>query len=161
MTNETTLNAEFANPAFPTEQRTSQSCSIETPPANRQIRSGLCEEIFHLTPDEEPKEYRQFAEGLLNCLQPADELEEYFAEKLIQGAWRLRRARKIEANFFIERMTSAKTDDPHMAVKYDFDNVFDRVSRYEARLSASFHRAFYDLMFLRGQREQKTPEKTV
>jgi len=121
----------------------------------KNLPHGLTGKQFCLTPDESVSSYEEFAKKLLQSIDPRDDLELYLANKLIQSAWKLQRANKLEANFFKERMTSAETDDPHLAIKYDFDNVFSRVNRYEFGLSRSFHAALRDLMRLRYLRQQK------
>jgi len=126
-----------------------QAAKILADVEQKNLPHGLTGKQFWLTPDESHSSYEEFAKKLLQSINPQDDLELYLTNKLIQSAWKLQRANKLEANFFKERMTAAKTDDPHLAVKYDFDNVFSRVNRYEFGLSRSFHAALHDLMRLR------------
>lgn len=48
-------------------------------------------------PDEDPAEFEDFRRRLMEDLKPAGELETVFAERIMLGAWRLRRVVRLEA----------------------------------------------------------------
>jgi hypothetical protein len=51
-------------------------------------------------PDENPDEFESFRADLLTRLDPHDELENVFAQKIATDAWRLRRVPRLEALFY-------------------------------------------------------------
>ena len=60
------------------------------------LRHGLTGRQVVL-PNEDPEEFDTFRAGLLNVLQPHDELEGTLAEKIVVDAWRLRRVVLLES----------------------------------------------------------------
>jgi hypothetical protein len=48
-------------------------------------------------PDENPEEFDEFRLDLISSLDPQGTLEEFFAEKIVTDAWRLRRIPELEA----------------------------------------------------------------
>ena len=48
-------------------------------------------------PDEDPAEFEEFRRRLMDDLKPTGELETVFAERIMLGAWRLRRVVRLEA----------------------------------------------------------------
>lgn len=48
-------------------------------------------------PDEDPAEFEEFQRRLMDDLKPTGELETVFAERIMVGAWRLRRVVRLEA----------------------------------------------------------------
>lgn len=48
-------------------------------------------------PDEDPAEFEDFRRRLMDDLKPTGELETVFAERIMLGAWRLRRVVRLEA----------------------------------------------------------------
>ncbi|MGH7812897.1 MAG: hypothetical protein ACREQI_02710 [Candidatus Binataceae bacterium] len=48
-------------------------------------------------PEEDPTEFQAWRSGLIGALAPAGALEEFFAEKIVTDAWRLKRIPALEA----------------------------------------------------------------
>jgi hypothetical protein len=60
------------------------------------LRHGLLSRQVVL-PDEDPAEFEDFRRRLMDDLKPTGELETVFAERIMLGAWRLRRVVRLEA----------------------------------------------------------------
>jgi len=60
------------------------------------LRHGLLSRQVVL-PDEDPAEFEEFQRRLIADLRPIGELETVFAERIMLGAWRLRRVVRLEA----------------------------------------------------------------
>ncbi len=60
------------------------------------IKHGLLSRQVVL-PDEDPSEFEDFQRRLMGDLKPIGELETVFAERIMLGAWRLRRVVRLEA----------------------------------------------------------------
>ena len=65
------------------------------------IRHGLSAKIT-IIPGEDPEEFDQFRQMMLDDLAPAGALEVFLVDRIVAGSWKLRRAGRIETELFNE-----------------------------------------------------------
>jgi hypothetical protein len=117
------------------------------------LRHGLTSERI-VCFDETDADFAAFASGLRAALEPADPIEEQLAQRIALGAWRLRRAYRVEAEMFDAFLrTQPQVHDTGIAT------VFDRapmpmaaLSRYETALDRGVQRAYAMLERRQAQR---------
>jgi hypothetical protein len=123
-----------------------------------------------VAPWEDQEEFERFAEGMLACLGPADELEQAVAERIVSEAWRLRRAGAFEAQILTAEMNSLKADyemaDPEsdpppeagMVVRTLLEaGLLPKLSGYQQRIEAGLYRAMHELEHLQQCRPAPKP----
>jgi hypothetical protein len=160
MISDAKLEANRRNAAKSTGPKTPEGKAVSKMNA---LRHGLLSDTV-LLPDEDEDRFEAFREGMLQQLQPAGELEQLLADRVVATAWRLRRAAEIETRL-LER---SQHDVPqaalmaryghHEDVGYAFLNdaqgpdCFSRLSRYESALERGFYRALHELQRLQSAR---------
>ena len=75
-------------------------------------------------PNEDPEEFDTFRAGLLNALQPHDELERSLAERIIIDEWRLRRIPVLEAALYRrDRQASIIANQEREVHQYEYTEM--------------------------------------
>lgn len=106
---------------------------------------------------EAPASYKRFHEAIFADLQPIGAMETLLVEKIVNYAWRLRRATQAEALFMQDGLTStwnAKTLDSFFA--NNEAKKLQNISRYETTIEKHFYRSLKELrevQFLRKTNE--------
>ena len=109
---------------------------------------------------ENANDYEQFHAEMLAYYEPDGPKEAYFANEVIENAWRLRRAHRIEAQTFDRNLKDgASLGDAFQ----DNAKEFDRVRRYITSIERAFYRALRELEELQaarweGERQQELLE---
>jgi hypothetical protein len=107
------------------------------------LRHGLTAERV-VCFDETEADFAAFAEGVRAALEPADPIEEQLVERIALGAWRLRRAYRVEAEMFNAfRQTRPQFHATEIATVFDRASVqMTALSRYETALDRGVQRAY-------------------
>jgi len=95
--------------------------------------------------DEQAEDLARFREELRRALDPADEMEEQLAERIVLCAWRLRRAARLEAGLVNSEAEDIRDRGWRPKVGSAFRNAafgLGLASRYEAALDRSLRRAY-------------------
>ncbi len=125
-----------------------------------------------LVPGEDECEFVDLRRHLFEDLRPEGALEIQLFDGIVVDFWRLRRLRMVEAGLFIENMDSssasglslstADNDDAQLQKDLgqafsDFyaPKVFSSLSRYEASLTRSIHRAINKMLELQAERREQ------
>ncbi len=116
--------------------------------AQNSLRHGLTARTV-VTKGENAEEYDQFHAGLLDRYSLEGDREFYFANEIIENAWRLRRAHRIEAETFDRHLSDEMSAGEafHVHAK-----EFDRVRRYIASIERAMYRAMKELDLLQAAR---------
>ena len=110
---------------------------------------------------EEEAEFEEFRRALAEQLAPVGELEALFAERVVQSAWRLRRAGRYEAEMVENRHASLQEypslrapphPTTHSARSLFADGSYEKVIRYENHIERSLFKALHELQRLQGTR---------
>jgi hypothetical protein len=137
------------------------------------LRHGLCAEQV-LVPGEDEREFADLRRCLLEDLQPEGGLEVELFYGLVVDFWRLHRLRRVESGLFANGMdlsnasgSSQSCDAGHDSElqrelgqafsNYYAPRVFGCLSRYEASLTRSIHRAINKLLELQAARREQLP----
>ncbi len=137
------------------------------------LRHGLRAEQV-LVPGEDEREFADLRRCLFEDLQPEGGLEVELFYGLVLDFWRLRRLRMVEGGLFVNGMdisnssgSSQSCDAGHdlelqrelgQAFKnYHAPRAFGCLSRYEASLTRSIHRAINKLLELQAARREQLP----
>lgn len=126
--------------------------------AQNALKHGLCS-LLIVVPGEAAEEFDQFAAELLAQLAPAGALEVVFAIRVVQAAWRLRRAIRLEQQIL-------QADHGPGGAKYDKygamaeqlgwrvseTDKYGRLCRYESHLDRALYRALHELQRLQAAR---------
>jgi hypothetical protein len=110
-----------------------------------------------LLPDESAADFAAFRDRMLEALAPEGDLEELLADRVVSGAWRLRRFVRVEVAAFERSRYQWNTKEDH-GLGYAFSSlavngdVFSKLSRYEAGLERSLFRALHELQRLQASR---------
>jgi len=108
------------------------------------LRHGLTTEQVVLF-DEQPEDLARFRAELRAALDPADEMEEQLAERIMLCAWRLRRAARLEAGLVNGEAEAMRRQDYKPSAGSAFTRAafgLGLASRYEAALDRSLRRAY-------------------
>ncbi len=122
-----------------------------------------------VVPGEDPADYTELHQGLHQSWIPANAQESILVEQIAQNAWRLMRARRLEAALFIRTMPSLEPvapaypgalclrtpANPEVAMLRAFlDNTkeFDNLRRYTTPIERAYHIAISELTKLQKQR---------
>jgi hypothetical protein len=156
MSSERQVEANRNNAQLSTGPRTADG---KAQTASNALRHGLTSRKIVL-PNENPEDFESFRIGLLGSLNPNDELEGIFAERIVVDAWRLRRVPGLEAalyrrgeQFEIE-VRSGQTDPTVIATRSleRYSESFANLWRHEAALSRSWLRNLHELQRLQAIR---------
>ncbi|MBM4031949.1 MAG: hypothetical protein FJ291_09205 [Planctomycetes bacterium] len=136
--------------------------------ARNSLKHGLLSREV-LLPGEKAKELAAFREGILAQLAPEGELEELLADRVVESAWRLRRAVRLERQVIQSRLDSEwryrassagthkgepfPTADSVAASMLYYKDAFDKLVRYEAHIQRGFYRALHELQRLQAERK--------
>lgn len=131
------------------------------------VRHGLLAQALVLD-GESREEFDRFSEGLMAHLAPIGHVETMLAERVVAGAWRLRRALRVEwalvwqdQHLLITRLgTHAADEDPNeiakpedmMAERMLRDDTYEKFRRYESSIERGFYRALHELQRLQAAR---------
>ena len=124
-----------------------------------------------LIPGEDEREFVDLRQRLFEDLQAEGALEIELFHGIVVDFWRLRRLRMVEAGLFIDNMDSSSVSDLPLSGDADDDaqlqkdlggafgcsyahKAFSSLSRYEASLTRSIHRAINKLLELQAQRRE-------
>jgi hypothetical protein len=126
---------------------------------------------------EDPQDFTLYRERMLVDLDPVGSVEAILAERIVNLAWRLRRAERLEGAAFdvLEAQRVAKARDQHGAsdvaddeetalgrmVVQDFGKhkLLDQLLRYERRIENSLYRSMGELRKERLLRQLGTPDE--
>lgn len=107
-------------------------------------------------------EFETFAAGLVQRLQPADELERMLVDRIVTTAWRLRRLQQIE-NAILEQgkrdgeRVLSDGDDAALGYAYGRGRErFEAITRAETALERSLYRALEALQEAQSTRPVET-----
>ncbi len=122
-----------------------------------------------LMPGEKAKELIRFREGMMAQLDPQGEFEEFLADRVVESAWRLRRAGRMERQMVDDKLSGElrsrardpvyyvgrplPTPDSVAASLLSDKDSYDKMVRYEAHIQRGFCKAFQALE--RRQAERK------
>ena len=120
------------------------------------LTHGLSSERI-IVPGEDAGEFEQFAAAMMAQLAPASPLERVFAERVVQAAWRLRRAIRLEQEIITadydgrNYYTVGKTVGASMAQT----DKYGRLCRYESHVERAMYKALHELQRLQAVRAGK------
>lgn len=139
-------------------------------------KHGLTAEHMVL-PNENITEFEEFRAEMLDALQPSDRLEAHFAERVIAAAWRLNRVTKAESEIIRSGLegqwrykhtlalsmkkpigTVPGVEESTAEVLLELmkkRDTLSKLSRYEAAIERSLHRALHELQRFQAQRAGK------
>ncbi|MCC6360772.1 MAG: hypothetical protein IT450_18700 [Phycisphaerales bacterium] len=128
-------------------------------------------------PNENITEFEEFRAEMLDALQPSDRLEAHFAERVIAAAWRLNRVTKAESEIIRSGLegqwrykhtlalsmkkpigTIPGVEESTAEVLLELmkkRDTLSKLSRYEAAIERSLHRALHELQRFQAQRAGK------
>ena len=142
--------------------------------ARNALKHGLLSQDM-LLPGEKAKELNAFREGMFAELAPEGELEEFLADRVVESAWRLRRAVRMERDIIHDkewreelsraRSPSAYLGDPPLTGGYVAaktlcgSDTYDKLGRYETHIERGLYRALHELQRCQAARrgQQVTP----
>ena len=120
------------------------------------VQHGLRAQAVVL-PGEEPDEYRLYRQGMLADLRPQDLPETDLAERIVELAWRLRRAGRVSYRAVFEALYEQQAGAPAgeadeadagervlgrmLLADFSGPRVLERVQLYERRIESSLARA--------------------
>jgi len=165
------LAANRANAARSTGPRTVAGKEIV---ARNAVTHGLlCENVrIGEFPDEIREVFDAFRDMLISRLEPEGQIEQLLAERIVSGAWRLRRVGRMEGLLTAEAMRSTAgqaeieqliaaefdpepkpKDDLARAVAHLFHRgTYEQLSRYETRIERGMYKALHELQRLQARR---------
>jgi hypothetical protein len=120
-----------------------------------------------ILPFEDEHAYRALASDLRRDLAPQTPTESILVENIIAAAWRLRRARTLEAGLYYANLPAGPGRDATLesALAYRRDcqqyGSFDSMSRHESRLERHLHRALHALERLRETKPNEPAAEAV
>lgn len=107
-----------------------------------------------LLPDEDAAELERFRAGVLERLQPEDDVERFMADRVVANAWRLRRLYRMETEVLRRLKYNGTEVDFGVALERDLhhgDNL-PKLARYESMLDRGLRRALHELERLQARR---------
>jgi hypothetical protein len=155
MASEAQVAANRRNAGKSTGPRTAAGRAVASQNA---LRHGLTAEQVVLF-DEQPEDLARFRDELRAALDPADEMEEQLAERIMLCAWRLRRAARLEAGLVNGEAEEIRRRAYRPSVQGAYRSAgFDLAlaSRYETALDRSLRHA-YALLERRQARRRGEP----
>ena len=117
------------------------------------VRHGLfCRHL--LVEAEDTAEFDAFRDGIYARLQPADELERLYAERIVSAAWRMRLAIKAEASLFdfYARVSSSHWPAEDAMRQPSPAEGLARMQKYAAALERGLDKAMAELARLQDRR---------
>ena len=135
--------------------------------ARNALKHGLLSQDM-LLPGEKAKELKAFREAMFAELAPQGELEEFLADRVVESAWRLRRAVRMERDVIRgkewreelsrARSPSAYLGDPPLTGGYVAaktlcgSDTYDKLGRYETHIERGLYRALHELQRVQAAR---------
>jgi len=135
--------------------------------ARNALKHGLLSRDM-LLPGESPKELKAFREGIITELAPQGELEEFLADRVVESAWRLGRAVRMERDIIQDkflrgvqsraRNPGAYLGDPEptggrvAADTLCHSVTYDKLGRYETHIERGLYRALHELQRVQAVR---------
>ena len=135
--------------------------------ARNALKHGLLSRDM-LLPGEKPKELEAFREAILAELAPQGELEEFLADRVVESAWRLRRAVRLERDIIQGKLSSefrsrakspgfyaglpVPTAESVAANTLCGSDTYDKLCRYEAHIERGLYRALHELQRVQAVR---------
>jgi hypothetical protein len=123
-----------------------------------------------LLADEDPAEYDELRDRLVEALSPDGAVEEVLVDELLGVLWRLRRLRRVEVALYsigapapvLEALRLAGEADAVVGAAFSSQaHAFSTLSRYEAALVNRLRRTLADLERLRNERDVTSSELVV
>ena len=164
MTTQKQIDANRRNAQMSTGPKTPEGKEIASRNA---VRHGLLAQALVLE-GESREEFDRFAEGMMAQLEPVGYVEIMLAERVVAGAWRSRRALRVEwalvwqdQHLLITRLGSYATEDDTgeiaspasmMAERMLRDDTYEKFRRYEASIERGLYRALHELQRLQAGR---------
>jgi len=126
------------------------------------LTHGLCSERI-IAPGEDADEFEQFAAAMMAQLAPASPLERVFAERVVQAAWRLGRATRLEKEVLTDdyqRQRQFSSGGAYTLGKSLSDwlaqtDKYGRLCRYESHVERAMYKALHELQRLQAIRAGK------
>lgn len=118
------------------------------------LRHGLTATAL-LLPDERLEDFEALAEGIRSDLRPVGTLEEFFVERIVAAAWRLKRVLRAEAKVFAWKLDADPFGAPTLGTVFVRDgdgDTFGKLSRYETTLERGLTSALHELQRLQAAR---------
>jgi len=120
------------------------------------LKHGLTAEQVVLIFGESEDDFTRFHDEMRKALAPNDAVEEQFVERIVLSAWRLRRAYRAEAgtmNYQLDEVRKWRAKNeihdrplPHPGFAFSAAGwKLNMISRYEATIERSLHRALMTL----------------
>ena len=122
-----------------------------------------------LMPGEKAKEPMAFRQEMMVELAPQGELEEFLADRVVESAWRLRRAGRMERQVVQGKLSSelrsrakkpayyadqpVPTADSVAASAMSNKDTYDKLVRYEAHIQRGLYKALHELQRLQAARQ--------
>ena len=135
--------------------------------ASNALKHGLLTRDV-LMPGEKAKELMAFREEMMAELAPQGELEEFLADRVVESAWRLRRAGRMERQIVQDKLSSelrsraknpgyyadqpVPTADSVAAGALSNKDTYDKLVRYEAHIQRGLYKALHELQRLQAAR---------
>lgn len=123
-----------------------------------------------LLADEDPVEYDELRDRLIEALAPEGPLEEVLLDGLLGALWRLRRLRRVETALYSigapapvqQALRLAGEAEVVLGAAFSSQaNAFAALSRYEATLVSTLRKTMTDLERLRAAREANDADLVV
>ena len=122
------------------------------------VKHGLCARSFALVEGEDADEFAAHAQALREDINPVGGAEERLCRGVIEAAWLLLRADRIECG-----VLQSWLDSDGLGAGLERDcaggNFIRRITRYRGRLDAAFHRNLRLLQALQDERRAATPAR--
>lgn len=135
--------------------------------ARNALKHGLLSRDM-LLPGEKPKDLRAFREAMIAELAPQGEFEEFLVDRVVESAWRLRRAVRLERDIIQGKLWSEirsharnpdlylgdtmPTGDRVAADTLCHSDTYDKLGRYETHIERGLYRALHELQRLQAVR---------
>jgi hypothetical protein len=127
------------------------------------IKSGIHAQS-QVIPGEDADEFNDLVEGYRQDLRPANHLESFLVDELVNADWLLRRLRKMEAHLWGFHTDEAKEERDGIDEDYPLGHVFNRAldafTRLQRRIDAAqraYYRALKYLQALQAGRARGLP----
>jgi len=155
------IAANRRNAAGSTGPRTKEGRAVAS---RNSLKHGLTAAQVVLIFGETEDDFARFHEGMREAFSPADAIEEQLVERVVLCAWRLRRAYRAEAGTMNDELREAQNywrrhgtgekRNWHSGIAFSRAAwKFETISRYEATLERSLHRALLTLERRQARRQ--------
>ena len=137
------------------------------------LRHGLTGKRV-VVPEESAEEFEALRDAVIEDLRPRGPVEMVIAERVAAGAWRMRRAVRVEGEMMEgvlrreRQMHNGPFDDLRLASlgealvsEFGRGRAFENLRRYEVQIERSFYRGLKSLVWMRAVKRQAVKEAIV